>query len=249
MRTYSLPPSVTRVIPPLSLLVLLGGLSSCVDRGVVESAPPTAASSIATTRPATNPSVSGDRILIEGGDDESGYIRPFRLDRYLVTVEQYERCVDADACKGIRLWRSEPQHAISEAAASDAEAYCRWAGGRLPTDREWDWAATGRGQDRRYPWGKERPTCARVHFQVCRADSPDRPGEHPNAASRDGVQDMVGYVRQWVSAAGGGYMERGSWYLEGRRHMNLARGKRRGVAVLPELPSVTNGIRCAADVE
>lgn len=164
--------------------------------------------------------IRGGRL--RGPDGATVQIAAFALGVTEVTVAEYRRCVAAGACapagrsmrgcNQARLYVEE--HPMNCVSPEEAEAYCRWRGARLPTRDEWQWAAQGRGQARRYVWGnypRRRPFRSYEWFKpfVCGGPQFERPpwtrtctvGLHDR--SRDGVADLGGNVSEWVRAEGG----------------------------------------------
>jgi formylglycine-generating enzyme required for sulfatase activity len=93
---------------------------------------------------------------------------------------------------------------VVQVSRDDAQAYCEWAGGRLPTEAQWEKAACGT-DDRRYPWGDEEPSCQYIVMQdnsgmgCGQGRKPWPVGSKPDGASPYGAMDMLGNVWETVA--------------------------------------------------
>ncbi len=89
------------------------------------------------------------------GHHESIDLPGFFIDKYEVLMTHYDRCVAAGACTNVPKELHSPgdRYPASGADRKQAADYCRWLGKRLPTSAEWEKAARGTTDSRRYPWG------------------------------------------------------------------------------------------------
>ena len=107
-----------------------------------------------------------------------------------------------------RLGRVEPippDEPVQHVSYFEAEAYAAWAGRRLPTEHEWEKAATwtADGRKLRHPWG-DAPHAGRANVGRARF-APAPAGAFPDGASPCGCQSMIGDVWEWTSSPFGPY--------------------------------------------
>jgi iron(II)-dependent oxidoreductase len=100
----------------------------------------------------------------------------------------------------------DPSHPVCHVCFHEADAYARWAGKRLPTEFEWEAAASwdpARGVARDYPWGDDPPSPRHANVDQL-AFGTSAVGAHP-ATSPVGCVDMIGNVWEWTASDFRGY--------------------------------------------
>ncbi len=134
------------------------------------------------------------------------HVDAFSMDVYEVTVGQYAAFLQAKGIDPPSDWKTmnQPAHQkrpIANVDSTDASAYCKWAGKRLPTEAEWEKAA--RGTDGRiYPWGNDPPTPLHANFGKTEWSNHGvlaPVGSFESGKSPYGIYDMAGNVWEWVS--------------------------------------------------
>jgi iron(II)-dependent oxidoreductase len=101
----------------------------------------------------------------------------------------------------------DPAEPVQHVSWFEADAFARWAGGRLPTEHEWEVAAAwdpATGRTRRFPWGDAPPTRDRANVGRIRF-GPAPVGSLPAGASAVGVEQLAGDVYEWTSSPFVGY--------------------------------------------
>jgi serine/threonine-protein kinase len=126
------------------------------------------------------------------------YLDEFWIMQTEATKDQYQRCVAAGQCAAPSCsGTGQGNHPVVCVSWQDAANYCAWAGGRLPTEAEWEKAARG-ADGRKYPWGNQTPSCTLANYFGCQGRT-NAAGSYPAGASPYGVLDMAGNVWEWVA--------------------------------------------------
>lgn len=203
-----------------------------------------------TTSPATQPDAVPDAVknkypgmiyipegwtVIGSNSGDPGEMPPhkvhvaaFYISRYEVTNQEYAEFVHATGHAPPRHWTDGAippgleTHPVNWVSFVDAEAYCLWKGGRLPTEEEWEYAAHG-PKPRLYPWGDTFDSNRANTWESNRHDTAPV-GSYPQGESPFGVEDMAGNVFEWVNSFFRAYPGAKIHLKEFDRHLRVLRG-------------------------
>jgi len=184
--------------------------SRAIVQGVVGIAMTASAISLATA--AHLPDVTKDMVLIPKGEftmgssehaDETKHqvvLEAYWIDKYETSNARYKEFMRVTSHPAPAYWDdprlSKPNQPVVGVSWTDANAFCKWEGKRLPTEAEWERAAKGPDGDRHYPWGHTiDPKKANYGQNVGRTMPVD---SYPEGVSGFGVYNMAGNVFEWV---------------------------------------------------
>jgi formylglycine-generating enzyme required for sulfatase activity len=137
----------------------------------------------------------------------------YRIGCYPVTAGEYLRFLESGGYADPRYWKAGgpggrqepygweeqlrfPNRPVVGVTWYEAMAYCRWAGGTLPSEAEWERAARGT-EGRRYPWGNDPPDPTRCNYGM-NIGHPTPVGVYPLGATPEGIHDLAGNVWEWT---------------------------------------------------
>jgi formylglycine-generating enzyme required for sulfatase activity len=130
--------------------------------------------------------------------------KPYCIDVVEVSARKHLECIAAGGCpatrakcnRGYEKYLDHPSNCVNW---TDAVAYCEWAGKRLPTEAEWEFAARG-PKGFRHPWGDTKPDDSKLWYSGTKIRmGTSVVGTHPAGASPFGMLDMEGNVSEYVS--------------------------------------------------
>jgi formylglycine-generating enzyme required for sulfatase activity len=131
----------------------------------------------------------------------STFTRPFEMLDREVSASDFQAFAAVSSTKMPRQpeWYADAKHPVVNVTWSEAAAYCEWAGGRLPTEAEWEHAARGGLDGKLFPWGDEFTGQAngRHNLNAEQFDFTSPAGSFP--PNDFGLYDMAGNVWEWTA--------------------------------------------------
>lgn len=153
----------------------------------------------------------GSDKYVDEGPSHKVYVNAFYIDAYEVTNAQYKTCMNEGICPliGLPSRFTDPKYANHPVIFVDwwtADLYCKWRQARLPTEAEWEKAASWDEKTQTkytYPWGN-KIDCSYANFspldsEYC-VDDTSPVGSYPLGRSPYGMFDMAGNVEEWTSS-------------------------------------------------
>lgn len=165
--------------------------------------------------------------------ERSVQVPAFAIDRTEVTNRSYQLCFQQGECPGPQAFTSSTRdsyfmnaryqhHPVVHVDWFGAEAYCAWAGKRLPTEEEWEISASAAPvtQSRfRYPWGNVFNRLYANSLQASVGDTQLVSTYHPVGTSATGAADLAGNVAEWTSSSrssdNANYVIKGGAFIDG----------------------------------
>ncbi|MGB0894774.1 MAG: formylglycine-generating enzyme family protein [Parashewanella sp.] len=149
---------------------------------------------------------------LEDETEHTVYLDAYQIDKYEVTYNRYQKCIDANKCTAVSMGgamnygRKGVEHfPVNGVTWYQADTFCKFEGKRLPTEAEWEKAA--RGTDgRKFPWGNIKPSCDLTVMDSeyggnlgCGTGNVMNVGSKPKGVSPYGAFDMAGNVWEWTA--------------------------------------------------
>jgi formylglycine-generating enzyme required for sulfatase activity len=125
---------------------------------------------------------------------------PYWIDKYETYNARYREFMKATSHAAPAYWDdprlSKANQPVVGVSWTDANAFCKWEGKRLPTEAEWERAAKGPDGDRHYPWGHSIDSSKANYGQNVGRTAPV--DSYPEGVSGYGAYNMAGNVFEWV---------------------------------------------------
>ena len=143
----------------------------------------------------------------------------FQITKTEITQALYRHCYDQGVCSAPNPYdqfdrprcnwgnTDHDNYPINCLDWNQAKDFCEWAGGKLPSEAEWEFAARSRGQDNTYPWGEDEPTC---DYAIMYTNYPSthcceyicgtrQVCSRTQGNTEQGLCDMAGNVQEWTA--------------------------------------------------